>query len=279
MTEYVQKLYQAVKLNNKNLPHTIVERCESDVNIINRSFHMKGACDTCVILVHGWTSTPYEMRVLGEKLNSQGLAVDAPLLSGHGTKPEHLENISWEQWVDDVEKAYNRVKKQYKKVYIGGMSVGGTLSALVAEKNPDLDGLILMGTPYKMKHEKVGFVTVSTVNKFKKYKKKYYPKFTDAQPSITQLISYQRYPITSALEAFKAIKNSHNSFEKITQPTFLIQAEKDHLVAKNSIYQIYKKINSQKKEMCVLQNASHNFMGNNEYGNVFDNVISFVNKN
>jgi carboxylesterase len=279
MTEYVQKLYKTVKLTGRELPDTMVERYYNDINIVNKSFHLKGTTDTCVVLVHGWTSTPYEMRVLGEQLNKAGLAVDAPLLSGHGTFPEQLENVKWQQWVDDVEKAYNRVKKQYKKVYVGGMSVGGTLSVKVAEKNPDVSGLILMSTPYKMRHEKAGLCAAHTVNKFTKYKKKYYPKFKNKEPSITQLISYQKYPIVSALEVFNAIKSSHDSFEKITQPTFLIQPENDHLVSKSSIYHIYQKLNSQKKEMRIIKKASHNFMGNGEHIDVFNSVVEFVKQN
>ncbi|XLQ19962.1 MAG: alpha/beta hydrolase [Candidatus Moraniibacteriota bacterium] len=279
MTEYIQNLYKTFKISDSDLPQSMIECCEKDNNIINKPFHLKGTEDTCVILVHGWTSTPYEMRVLGEQLNNKGLAVDAPLLSGHGTQPEHLENVSWEQWVSDVEKTYKRVRKQYKKVYLGGMSMGGNLSIQVAANNKDVDGLVLMSTPYKMKHEKAGLCAARTVNKFTKYKKKYYPKFKNKKPSITQLISYQKYPISSAFEALEVIKNSHQNLEKITQPIFIIQPEKDHLISKNSIYNIYNKVNSEKKEMRVIKDASHNFMGNGEHSDVFESVVDFVNKN
>ncbi len=279
MEQYVQRLHSLTIKRGRVLPNEMVNRYYADLNIVNKPFHLKGTSDTCVVLVHGWTSTPYEMRVLGSQLNAEGFAVDAPLLSGHGTRPEHLEHVTWEQWEKDVEKAYKRVKKQYKKVYIGGMSMGGNLALHVAANNADVDGLILMSTPYTMKHEKAGLCAARVMNKFTSYKKKYYPRILNPQPSITQLISYQRYPISSAFEAFDVIKQSHEKLPDITQPTFLIQPERDHLVSRSSIYDIYGRIASEKKEIRVIQKASHNFMGNGKHREVFDSVVDFVKQN
>jgi carboxylesterase len=279
MTEYVQRLRHVVKKHPLDVPDEMRSRYERDINLINRPFHLKGTSDTCVVLAHGWTSTPYEMRVLGEQLNHEGFGVDAPLLTGHGVQPELLENIPWQQWVTDIEKAYLRVKKQYKKVYVGGMSMGGNLALHVAAENKDVDGVILMSTPYSMRWEKVGYYIASAVRPFKKYKSKYYPRSWRAQPSITQLISYQRYPISSAFEAFAAIKESLVHLDKITQPIFIIQPEHDHLVSKKSVSKLYKTVNSEKKEMRYIKRANHNFMGNGEHMDVFHDVVDFVKKN
>ena len=279
MDQYVQKLYNTATKRGRILPNKMVNQYNDDLNIVNKPFHFKGTCDTCVILVHGWTSTPYEMRVLGEQLNKEGFAVDAPLLSGHGTRPEHLEHVQWEQWEKDVEKAYERVKKQYNRVYLGGMSLGGNLSLHVAAKNKDIDGLILMSTPYRMKYEKIGEFVAHSTHKFVSYKKKYYPRMWNARPSITQLISYQRYPMSSAFEAFEAIKKSHEKLSSVKQPIFLVQPKKDHIVSSGSAEEIYKRVQSDKKEIRLIEKASHNFMGNGEHAEVFDSVIDFIKQN
>lgn len=279
MTEYTQKLYQVVKKKRKDVPIEMRSRYNNELNIINKSFHFKGTNDTCVILVHGWTSTPYEMRVLGEQLNGEGFGVDAPLLSGHGTKPELLEHVTWHDWVKDIDRAYNRVKKQYKKVYIGGMSMGGNLALHVAERNPQVDGVILMSTPYNMRFEKFGFCAARVTQQFIQYKRKYYPRLWKAQPSITQLISYQYYPISSAFEAFKAIKNSLTYLENIKQPIFVIQPEHDHLVSRKSVQKFYNKVGSTKKEIRYIKEANHNFMGNGQHMDVFQDVVNFVKNN
>lgn len=259
-----------------SVPAQMRAACDRDRNIINRPFHLKGGGDVCVMLVHGWTSTPYEMRVLGRELNQCGIAVDAPLLSGHGTRPQDLENVTWDQWVDDVNRAYCRLRKQYARVYVGGMSMGGNLALHVAKTNPDVCGIILMSTPYRMRFQTLGVMAAYVTKRFVSYKKKYYPRWTQSQASITQLISYQRYPISSAFEAYTAIRTSFDGIDRVVQPTFLIQSTHDHLVSRSSIDKIYDKIGSQRKEKRMIRYASHNFMGNGAHRDVFRDVVRFV---
>ena len=38
-----------------------------------------------VLLVHGFTATPVEVRRLADRLNAQGYTVAGPLMAGHGT--------------------------------------------------------------------------------------------------------------------------------------------------------------------------------------------------
>lgn len=277
MAEHIMKLHKIG--HRKRIPDTMLERYQEDIGLINKPFHFKGDKDVCVMLIHGWTSTPYEMRVLGEELQSEGIAVDAPLLSGHGTRPQDLESVTWTQWVDDVDRAFKRLRKQYARVYVGGMSMGGNLALHVAKRNADVSGLILMSTPYKMRYEKVGIMMAHMTKWMFSYKKKYYPRGIQAQPSITQLISYQKYPISSAFEAYATIKNSLEDIDQVTQPVFLIQPAHDHLVARESIHKIYSKIGSHKKEKRLIKKASHNFMGNGKHKDVFQDVVRFVSEN
>lgn len=283
MTEHFLRLQKwipwtrlPVQASQYALPEQMRRDCENDRTIINKPFHLKGDGDVCVMLVHGWTSTPYEMRVLGSELNEQGIAVDAPLLSGHGTRPQDLENITWDRWVADVDRAYKRLRKQYARVYVGGMSMGGNLALHVAKNNPDVCGVILMSTPYRMRFQTVGMTLAYVTKRFISYKKKYYPRWLQSQASITQLISYQKYPISSAFEAHVAIRRSFDDVNRVQQPVFLIQSTSDHLVARNSIAKIYKKIGSQRKEMRLIKHASHNFMGNGAHKDVFQDVVRFV---
>ena len=46
-----------------------------------------GTSGTGVLLIHGFTGTPAELRELGEILHKRGHTVQGLLLSGHGTMP------------------------------------------------------------------------------------------------------------------------------------------------------------------------------------------------
>ena len=43
-----------------------------------------------VLLLHGFTGSPWEVRPLGESLAARGFHVLAPQLPGHGTTPEAM---------------------------------------------------------------------------------------------------------------------------------------------------------------------------------------------
>ena len=50
------------------------------------------------LLIHGFASSPPEMRPLGDFLHQRGITVSAPLLPGHGTVPEDLNRTLWQDW-------------------------------------------------------------------------------------------------------------------------------------------------------------------------------------
>ncbi|MCK5922826.1 MAG: hypothetical protein KAG66_17925, partial [Methylococcales bacterium] len=43
-----------------------------------------------ILLVHGWTATPVEIRLLAENLYAAGYSVAGPTMAGHGTTPQDL---------------------------------------------------------------------------------------------------------------------------------------------------------------------------------------------
>ena len=51
-----------------------------------------------ILLVHGFTGSPASMRPWAEYLNQRGYTVKVPLLPGHGTTPEDLNLVKWEEW-------------------------------------------------------------------------------------------------------------------------------------------------------------------------------------
>ena len=51
-----------------------------------------------VLLIHGFTGLPAELRLLGAYLNERGFTVLAIRLAGHGTTVEDLSRMEHEDW-------------------------------------------------------------------------------------------------------------------------------------------------------------------------------------
>lgn len=97
-----------------------------------------GQGDRGVLLIHGFCGTPPEMRGLGEYLAGRGFRVRGALLRGHGTTPEDLAGTTGKDWVDSAQADLDALKRTCAEVFVAGQSMGGTLSLLLAARNPDV---------------------------------------------------------------------------------------------------------------------------------------------
>ena len=98
---------------------------------------------TGVLLVHGYTATTAEVRLLGKYLHERGYTVAGPLLPGHGTTPEDMNRCRWQDWMGAVEQAYRQIAPKCERVFIGGESMGAVLALCAASEHPEAVGLLL----------------------------------------------------------------------------------------------------------------------------------------
>ena len=269
----VRKLLKRTRNILRASPNALYDR---EKHLANKSFYFKGTNRKAVLLLHGWSATPYEVRRLGKYLNEAGYTVYGPMLSGHGTSPKDLENVKYEDWIKDTNNFINKLKDGYEKVYVGGTSMGATLALYAAKERKDIAGLVLMATPYKVRYEKIGTVTLKFLRIFKKYRKKFYPPTFGSRSTITRLISYQEYPISSVLELAELIKKTREDLSKITQPCFIMQSNTDHIVTRSSMNNIYKEIGSQKKKKKCIRKAYHTFISDTKNDHIFRDILNFI---
>jgi carboxylesterase len=104
-----------------------------------------------VLLVHGFTATPSEMRPVAERLLQAGLASYGVRLPGHGTTPQDLSHRQWQEWYVTVEQGYKSLKEDFPIVYGAGMSTGCLLLSVLAAQNP-LDGMVLFSPYLQISH-------------------------------------------------------------------------------------------------------------------------------
>ncbi len=252
-----------------------------DEKILNKGFFLQGSNGQAVILMHGWSSTPYTIRKLGEYLHQQGYTVIGPRLTGHGTKPEDLQGVKWQEWLDDVEKVYKGIVGKYNKIFVVGTSLGGNLAILLASKFPQISGLVLLATPYKPKSRIKTYVFIFLAKVFRiKLLPKYYPaSIKSLGTAITPMVSYQKYPGSSVVESMKCILVSRKKIGAIKQPCLIIQSSDDHMILSESADKIYEEISSKVKEKKYLQNTYHSFISDVNSRYVFKDIYNFLKVN
>lgn len=102
-----------------------------------------------VLLLHGFSGTPFELRFLGERLADHGLRVSAPLLPGHGTRPEDMQATGPADWLAAAERALADLRADCERVAVVGLSLGALLAIELAAGRPgDVAAVGLVSTPY-----------------------------------------------------------------------------------------------------------------------------------
>jgi carboxylesterase len=102
-----------------------------------------------VLLIHGLTGTPTEMRFVAKGLNRNGFTVHAMQLAGHCGDEEDLLKTGWRDWYQSVCDAADRLRGEVDQMFVAGLSMGALLALKLAADRPDqVDGLGLYGTTF-----------------------------------------------------------------------------------------------------------------------------------
>ncbi|MGP1664506.1 MAG: alpha/beta hydrolase [Rhodanobacter sp.] len=103
-----------------------------------------------VLLIHGLTGTPMEMRLLGKGLNKAGFTVHGVQLAGHCGNVEDLLATGWHDWYASVQKAADELHEKVDQLFVGGLSMGALLALkLAADRPQQIAGVGVYGATFR----------------------------------------------------------------------------------------------------------------------------------
>jgi carboxylesterase len=212
-----------------------------------------------ILLLHGFTSTPYIYRELAIKLAESDYTVSAPLIEGHGTSPEELEKTTWKDWVTSAETAFDILKKDCNEILVIGASFGANLACHVAA-NRKVDGLVLIGVPrWLHKHWLIVFGTHIYSLLGIRFFSKPIAKTLDEDIIIAgPTHSYVKIPIKSMKQILYLMSVvTERNLRKITAPTLIIQSVEDGLIMPSSGRFAFNHLKSKNKQLIWISESHH----------------------
>ncbi|MGH9085335.1 MAG: alpha/beta hydrolase [Acidimicrobiales bacterium] len=180
------------------------------------------------LVLHGFTGSPVSMRPLAEALADAGFAVDLPRLPGHGTSVEDLAETSWDDWLTEADRALRALRERTPdgEVVVVGLSMGGALTAALAEGHPEITGIVLINTPVAAPAELAssleemlagGVDIIDSIG-------------GDIADPDADEVSYDATPLRPLLTMLTAGEQVRERLSDIFQPTLLITSRQDHVV-------------------------------------------------
>ena len=106
----------------------------------DRSFRVRGDGRKGVLLLHGLTGAPAEMKAVGRALHRKGFDLYAPLLAGHGGTETDLLKTGWRDWVESAKAAYRDFAQEVDEVYVAGICAGGAIGLELCAAFPEIRG-------------------------------------------------------------------------------------------------------------------------------------------
>lgn len=233
-------------------------------------FMLQGTNGKGVLLIHGYTGTPAEMRLLGDHLHEQGYTVLGVRLPGHGTKPEELNETVWQDWYAAAEEGFKRLEVCCSEVMVAGLSMGGALTIKVAAELPVTKAAIL-SAPIYVYDKRLPFLSILRffIRYIKKRKRNYFvaEKYN---------LSYDFMPTKPLVSLFSLVDICKKELlKKITVPCIVLQSKIEHTVRPESAQYIYDKISSEKKKLVWFKNSGHILTLDVEREEVFKEISKF----
>lgn len=243
------------------------------------TFHAEPSKGT-VILIHGLTGTPNEVKYLATYLHRNGYSVVCPRLARHGEPMHILKYGKWQEFYQSVKDALAEIPAG-ETVFTAGLSMGALLALLLAEEFPDrISGVVCFSPtlfydgwnvpwsrhllplayytpiryfayhkeepPYGIKNERV-----------RQRVHKYYEHASIHDASGASQYGYPYFPVMLFCELRRVIQRLKKKLPFIQTPVQMIQAYEDDMTSIRNSQYIYDHAGSSKKEIVLLYNSYH----------------------
>ncbi len=252
---------------------------ESKPMSLGEPFHLEARRPAAgVLLVHGYLSSPRQVRPLGEFLHERGSSVYAVRLPGHGTAPDQLTKVRWQQWLDAVLRGHAVLRQRCETVVAVGFSLGGTLALLLAARLGDaLDGVVSINAPLVVRDRRA--ILIGPLLGFNGALRRvglsdHYQMSNEETESPE--INYPKDYLHGLRELRRASSACRRGLPDVTAPALLIQSMDDPLVAAVSGRRALARLGSADKVLSELPFDRHLILRGPGSPGVFEAVAKFV---
>jgi len=265
--------------------------------------HGKKPCT--LLLIHGLTGTPNEMRFLAHYFHRKhDYSVFCPRLANHGAPIGILKKSRWEDFYASARAAFEQVRTAHTgPVFVSGLSMGALLALLLAhEFTGDIAGVSCLSPTLFYDGWNVPWYAsivlpllclppLKYISYFKEdppygIKNKalqqrvdaYYRNATIDDTKGVADYGYPFFPLTLLHQLRRLARYLVGILPSVQVPVQLIQAREDDMTSIRNATFIYDRIRADLKEMVLLENSYHVITADQERGTVARKMDAFFHR-
>jgi len=275
-----------------------------NINSKNYNFLLEGSSGKAVLLIHGITGTPSEMRYLGKQLNKAGFTVLCSTLPRHCSTLNDLKKVSWQEIWEACAADFKKLKNSHSKVFVGGISMGALMSIHLAyEFAAEVSGIACLaptifydgwalhkgkalmsliwhipflrnnihireGWPYGLKDEELR----ESIARF--YKGADANKFSNK----VLLFGSPFFPMSCLYQHRLFSRIVRKELPEVKTPILIIHSKEDDMTSLKNARLVFDGMGSSDKSLVVLEDSYHMVTIDKEKDKVAQEVANFFNK-
>jgi len=200
----------------------------------------------CFILIAGFA--PDNIPVMGLKKALQKKGFDA-IASGFFGKEdfEDFESLTATGCVENIAKIIKDAQRSHDKVIGIGISLGGAFLLEYAKTRHDLDGIISIGTPFRLKN-----MRLIKIARF------LFPLFYPVWKRLQRIKRLRLVPIGAGIMMVEYLQNVFTvGLESVDVPVLFMHSRKDVVTDAAAVEEFVIRISSEKKQCVYFNNGNH----------------------
>ncbi|NUO15305.1 MAG: alpha/beta fold hydrolase [Planctomycetaceae bacterium] len=236
-------------------------------------FYLAGGPEA-VLLLHGYTGAPPEMRLIGEYLHSHGLTVAAPLLPGHGLDAADLNRRRWQEWTEHAARALHDLAAKHARVFVGGLSLGSLVALYLAAQTPQITGVIAY-SPAVWPRDRRIVLTPLAKYLLDATPRSHAPDLHDPA-AIRHLWYYDMIPVAAAHEVYKLSRQVRDLLPRLHCPLLVIHSTGDQAIHPESAQRTYDRAAAADKTLITLHDCGHCLTVDQEWEKAAAATLAFI---
>jgi carboxylesterase len=233
-----------------------------------------------VLLIHGVTGAPTEMKHLMRRLTAGGFTVACPQLAGHCSSLAELKRTRWTDWYASAAAGLETLARECEEVFVAGLSMGALLALKLAADRPDIvRGAVTLSATFfydgwnvpKWKQRLLlPLVLHSPLRHFLSYREP--PPYGIKDERIRNLVGllysndsnampekygYSEFPAVTIRETFRLIRAVKRRLAAVSVPLLIVHSTEDDMASIENARFLERAVGSARIETCYLDDTYH----------------------